>query len=74
VRNAPPVIQLGTKGLGSADPLPVDEEVHLGVKRLMSEKGLDYSKALKELLAANPSLGKRYRQKHMEQMPNDLSV
>jgi phage I-like protein len=74
VRNAPPVIRLGAKGIGSADPLPVDEEVHLGVKRLMSEKGLNYSKALKELLAANPSLGERYRQKHIQQMQHDVSV
>ncbi|MGH9468822.1 MAG: hypothetical protein ACRD1N_00600, partial [Terriglobia bacterium] len=63
-RNAHPVLHLGARGIGSAEALPVDEEIHLGVKKLMSERGLDYAKALREFLAANPSLGERYRAKH----------
>lgn len=64
VRNATPAIRFGTKGIGSGESLPVDEEVHLGVKRLMEDKGLNYAKALKEFLSSNPSLGEQYRQKH----------
>ncbi|MGH9377168.1 MAG: phage protease [Terriglobia bacterium] len=64
VRNAAPAVRLGVKGLGSADGLPLDEEIHLGVKQLMSETGIDYAKALKEFLSANPALGEQYRRKH----------
>ncbi|MGH9397173.1 MAG: phage protease [Terriglobia bacterium] len=68
-RNAAPVVRLGTKGIGSGEVLPVDEEVHLGVKRLMDERGLDYAKALKEFLSSNPSLGEQYRRKHTNPAP-----
>lgn len=64
VRNAAPAVRLGSKGIGSGETVPVDEEVHLGVRRLMNESGLDYAKALKEFLSANPSLGEQYRYKH----------
>ncbi|MGH9438920.1 MAG: hypothetical protein ACRD22_13750, partial [Terriglobia bacterium] len=49
---------------GSAEVLQVDEEIDLGVKRLMSEKGFDYAKALRQFLAAHPGLGEQYRRKH----------
>lgn len=64
IRNAPPVVHLGAMGIGSAEALPVDQEVHLGVKKIMNERGLDYAKALKEFLTANPGLGEKYRARH----------
>ncbi|HEX5481950.1 MAG TPA: phage protease [Terriglobia bacterium] len=74
VRSAPPVVRLGVKGIGSGEALPVDEEINLGVKRLMSEKGLDYASALKEFLAANRALGDQYRHKHFRQTPIESSA
>ncbi|MGH9434845.1 MAG: phage protease [Terriglobia bacterium] len=73
VRNAAPAVRLGTRGIGSAESLPVDEEVHLGVKRLMEDKGLNYAKALREFLSANPSLGEQYRQKHTNPAPRETT-
>jgi phage I-like protein len=64
VRNASPAVSFEIRGIGSGEGLPVDEEVHLGVKKLMSETGLDYARALKEFLSENPSLGEQYRHKH----------
>lgn len=69
IRNTSPVVRWGTKGIGSAEILPVDEEIDLGVKRLMSEKGLDYAKALKQFLAAHPGIGEQYRRKHTHSIP-----
>lgn len=74
IRSAPPVVRLGVKGIGSGEALPVDEEINLGVKRLMSEKGLDYASALKEFLAANRALGEQYRHKHSRQTPMESSA
>lgn len=72
LRNAAPVVRLGVKGLGSSESLPLDEEIHLGVKQLMNETGLDYAKALKEFLSANPVLGEQYRRKHT--LPSSLEA
>ncbi|MGH9342786.1 MAG: phage protease [Terriglobia bacterium] len=72
VRNAVPVVRFGVKGLGSSEGLPLDEEIHLGVKQLMNETGLDYAKALKEFLSANPALGEQYRRKHT--LPTSLEI
>lgn len=72
LRNAVPVVRLGVKGLGSSESLPLDEEIHLGVKQLMNETGLDYAKALKEFLSANPALGEQYRRKHT--LPSSLET
>ncbi|MGH9351865.1 MAG: phage protease [Terriglobia bacterium] len=72
VRNAAPVVRFGVKGLGSSESLPLDEEIHLGVKQLMNETGLDYAKALKEFLSANPALGEQYRRKHT--LPTSLET
>ena len=71
IRNASPVVQWGARGIGSAEALPVDEEINLGVKRLMSEKGFDYAKALTQFLAANPGLGEQYRAKHTARINMD---
>ncbi|MGH9358549.1 MAG: phage protease [Terriglobia bacterium] len=64
IRGASPVVRWGANGIGSAEVLQVDEEIDLGVKRLMSEKGFDYAKALRQFLAAHPGLGEQYRRKH----------
>lgn len=74
VRSAPPVVRLGVRGIGSGEALPVEEEINLGVKRLMSEKGLDYASALKEFLAANRALGDQYRHKYSRQTPIESSA
>lgn len=71
IRNAPSAIRLGVKGLGSSEAMPLDEEIHLGVKHLMTETGLDYAKALKTFLSANPALGEQYRRKHCERIHAD---
>jgi len=69
VKNTSPVVRWGAKGIGSAELLPVDEEIDLGVKRLMSERNLDYAKALKQFLAVHPDLGEQYRRKHTHPSP-----
>lgn len=71
IRNAAPAVRLDVKGLGSSEALPLDEEIHLGVKQLMSETGLDYAKALKRFLSANTALGEMYRRKHSERIHAD---
>lgn len=71
IRNAPSAIRLGVKGLGSSEAMPLDDEIHLGVKHLMTETGLDYAKALKKFLSANPALGEQYRRKHCERIHAD---
>lgn len=68
VRNASPAVRFDVRGIGSGEGLPVDEEVHLGVRKLMSDTGLDYARALKEFLSENPSLGEQYRRKHTRPM------
>lgn len=71
IHNAPPAVHLDVKGLGSSEGLPLDEEIHLGVKQLMRETGLDYAKALKQFLSANSTLGEQYRRKHCERIQAD---
>ncbi|MGH9406346.1 MAG: phage protease [Terriglobia bacterium] len=63
-RNAAPAVRLDTQGIAAAEGLTVDQEVHLGAKRLMSDTGMNYAKALKELLSSNPALEAKYRLKH----------
>lgn len=63
-KGAPAVVELGTRGFSLGDAPDIDQRVHLGATRLMSEKGLDYAKALREFLSSNPPLGEQYRQKH----------
>lgn len=70
-KSAPPVVHLGTRGFSSAEMPPVDQEVHLGATRLMNERGLDYAKALKEFLSANPPLGEQYRRRHSSRADAD---
>lgn len=70
-RSAPAVVHLGTRGFSSAEAPPVDQEVHIGATRLMNERGLDYAKALKEFLSANPPLGEQYRRRHSSRVDAD---
>ncbi len=64
VSGAVPVVMFGTLGFGSAEPVPVDQEVDREVKRLMSERSLGYSKAMKLLFKENRQLEERYRAAH----------
>lgn len=64
VEQAVTVVPLTALGLGSTEQLPVDKEVDLNVRRLMSEKNLGYAKAMKLLFAENPALEARYHAEH----------
>ncbi|MGH9432747.1 MAG: phage protease [Terriglobia bacterium] len=75
VKNAVPVVTLGSTGFGSSQPVSVDEEISLGVKRLMSEdRSLRYPQALKRLLKENPDLERRYHGQHLKPAPVEASV
>lgn len=75
VEKAMPVINLSSVGLGSSENIPVDQEVDLGVKKLMSEaKDLSYGKALKQLFKGNPQLENRYRAAHSARVSSDSPV
>lgn len=64
VERATPVVRLGSEGIGSGEAVPVDREVDLGARRLMSEQKVSYGKALKLLFRENPALEARYREAH----------
>jgi phage I-like protein len=67
VKNAVPVVTLGSSGFGSAQPVSVDEEISLGVKRLMGDdRTLKYPQALKKLLKENLDLERRYHGQHLK--------
>jgi len=74
VERAVRVVPLGVRGLGSGEGLPVDEEVDLGVKRVMSEQKLSYGKALKQLFKEEPGLEARYRAAHCARVTPDTPV
>jgi len=67
IAGAVPAIQFGSVGLGSTEKLPVDQEVDIETKKLMSEKKLSYGKAMKELFRSNPALEDRYRAAHRQE-------
>ena len=64
VERALPVVRLGAEGIGGGEAIPIDQEVDLGARRLMSEQKLSYGKALKALFRENPALEARYRAAH----------
>ncbi len=64
VERAAPLVRLGSEGIGSGEAVPVDQEVDLGVRRLMSEQRMSYGKALKALFREHPALEARYRSAH----------
>jgi phage I-like protein len=68
VGNAAPVVPLGSRGIGSTEQIPIDQEVDLGARRLMSERNLTYGKALKVLFRENPGLEERYRRAHSKEV------
>ncbi len=75
VKNAVPVVTLGSTGFGSSQPVSVDEEISLGVKRVMSEdRSLRYPQALKRLLKENPDLERRYHGQHLKPAPAEAPV
>ncbi len=71
VERAMPVVRFGSEGIGSGEPVPVDQEVDLGVRRLMSERNISYGQALKQLLRDDPALEARYRAAHNKRIGPD---
>jgi phage I-like protein len=75
LKNAVPLVTFGTTGFGCSQPVSVDEEIALGVKRLMSEdRNLRYPQALKRILKENPDLERRYHGQHLKPAPVETSV
>ena len=68
VERATPVVRLGSEGIGSGEAIPVDQEVDLGARRVMSEQKVSYGKALKLLFRENPALEARYREAHTRRL------
>jgi phage I-like protein len=68
VERATPVVRLGSEGIGSGEAVPVDQEVDLGARRVMSEQKVSYGKALKLLFRENPALEARYREAHSRRL------
>jgi phage I-like protein len=73
VKDMPPRVHLNAVGLGGAEAASVDEEVQAETRRLMSERKLAYSAALKEALRANPQLAEQYRRQHSRQIGGEAA-
>jgi hypothetical protein len=71
VERATVAVRLGSDGIGSGESVPVDQEVDLGARRLMSEQKISYGKALKALFRENPALEARYRAAHRPELKPD---
>jgi len=74
IAGAVPVVAFGSVGLGSTEQMPVDQEVDVETKRLMSEKKIGYGRAMKELFKSNPALEQRYREAHRAQPKEDREI
>jgi phage I-like protein len=74
IRGAVPVVSLTSVGLGSTENVPVDQEVDIETKKLMSEKKMGYGKAMKEVFKTNPQLEERYRAAHRAQPKDNTEV
>ncbi len=70
ITGAVPVVTFGSAGIGSTENVPVDQEVDIETKKLMSERKIGYGRAMKEVFKSNPQLEERYRQAHRAQ-PKD---
>jgi len=68
VERATPAVRLGSEGIGSGEAVPVDQEVDLGARRVMSEQKVSYGRALKLLFRENPALEARYREAHSRRL------
>jgi phage I-like protein len=74
VAGAVPVVAFGSVGIGSTENMPVDQEVDIEAKKLMSEKNIGYGKAMKELFKVNPALEQRYRAAHRTEPRRDAPI
>ena len=74
IAGAVPVVTFGSVGIGSTENIPIDKEVDLETKKLMSERKIGYGKAMKELFKANPQLEERYRAAHRAQPRTDAPL
>jgi hypothetical protein len=74
IAGAVPVLAFGSVGIGSTENMPVDQEVDVEAKKLMSEKNIGYGKAMKELFKVNPALEQRYRDAHRTEPRRDAPV
>ena len=68
VERATPAVRLGSEGIGSGEAVPVDQEVDLAARRVMSEQKVSYGRALKLLFRENPALEARYREAHSRRL------
>ncbi len=64
-------VTLGAQGLGAAERGTPEEEIDLGVKKLMRESKLDYASAFKQFLSENPVLAEQYRARHSRRVNAD---
>ncbi len=64
-------VNLTVTGFGSGERPGVDEEIDLGVKKLMADKNLNYASAYKQFLSENPVLAGQYRAKHSSRVNAD---
>jgi phage I-like protein len=71
VKQAPQAVKLDTVGFGSAGRGTPDQEIDLGVKKLMRESKMDYAAAFKQFLAENPVLADQYRRQHSPRVNAD---
>ena len=74
IAGAVPVVAFGSVGLGSTEQMPVDQEVDIETKKLMSERKVSYGKAMKEVFKSNPELENRYRAAHRAQPKEDREI
>ena len=59
--------RLGTTGIGAGQPMSVDDEVRVRTEKLMEDKKVPYAKALKQVLASDTQLARRYHAAHRRQ-------
>ncbi|MGH9690307.1 MAG: hypothetical protein ACRD4C_04285, partial [Candidatus Acidiferrales bacterium] len=64
-------VTLGAHGFGSAERGTPDDEIDLGVKKLMRDSKLDYATAYRQFLSENPVLADQYRSKHSARVNAD---
>jgi hypothetical protein len=74
IAGAVPVVTFGAVGLGSTENVPVDQEVDIETKKLMSERKIGYGKAMKEVFKTNPQLEERYRAAHRSQPRDNAAI
>jgi phage I-like protein len=68
IRQAGPVVRLGSMGIGSGGPMSVDDEVRARTEQVMAEESMNYARALKKVLASDRELERRYHAAHRREI------